>query len=261
MGCKPGEDIMRHWFRMKFHNDLSDFRLESRGYYKHYVHHFVSRFLSEEKITGKKILDFGCGPGFYSAIFAQRGAMVTGFDMSQFLIDKALEHKGRLGLTNVDFIRADFLEYSSQMAPGEFDYVVAIDTLVSFDYGRQTHDHQRVAKAFAGIRKVLKDGGTCLVIEAHPFFTHVVQEIPSDTGERFCLRSSHYRIEHKLKSDMHHWFTLEEMTKATSENGLAIWRIHEPDPAPELIEESAAAYAFRLKYPGMIVYEIRKMMS
>lgn len=208
---------MADWFRMKFYDDLSDIRAEVRAYYKHCVHHFVCGFFSEEKISGKKILDFGCGPGFYSGIFAQRGATVTGIEKNSFLIEKALEHKGRLGLTNIDFIRADFLEYSSQMAPGEFDYVVAIDTLVSFDQDRQTHDYQRAAKAFSGIRKVLKDEGTCLIIEAHPLFVHVLREIPSDNGELFGLRTPHYRIEHKLKGDMQHWFTLEEMTTATSD--------------------------------------------
>ncbi len=260
VGSRSGHfATMADWFRMKFYDDLSDIRAEAGGYYKHCVHNFVCQFFSEEKIRGKKILDFGCGPGFYSAIFAQRGAAVTGIEMSPFLIEKALEHKGRLGLTNIDFIQAEFLEYSSQMAPSEFDYVVAIDTLVSFDFGRQTHDHQRIAKAFAGIKKVLKDDGTCLIIEAHPFFAHVLQEIPSDTGELFSLRSPHYRIEHKLKGEMHHWFTLEEMTTATSENGLAIWRIWEPAPSPELKEENAAEYAFRLRNPSMIVYEVRKI--
>lgn len=259
MGCRPGGDITQEWFRMKFLDDLSDLRTENGGYYKHYVHHFVSRFLSKERIAGKRILDFGCGPGFYAAILAQRGATVMGIDMSQFLIDKAVEHKNRLGLRNVDFIRADFLEYSSRMVPRQFDYVIAIDTMVSFDYGKLAHDHERVSKAFGGIRRVLKDEGTCLVIEAHPFFSQVMQEIPLDTGECFCIRSPHYKIECRLQSDVHHWFTLEEMTKATSANGLGIWRIHEPDPAPEFKQENPAAYAFRLKYPGMIVYEIRKM--
>ena len=73
------------------------------------------------------------------------------------------------------------------------------------------------------------------------------------------MRSPHYKIEHKLKSDIHHWFTLEELTRATSESGLALLRIHEPDPSAALQQENPVGYSFRLKYPGLIVYEICKV--
>jgi len=252
-------EVATDWFRMKFYDDVSDIRPAKAGYYKHYVQHFVSQFFSPEKISGKRVLDFGCGPGFFSAILSQRGAFVTGIDMSPFLIAKANEHKAALGLKNVEFIQGDFVVYSSHMAPNQFDYAIAIDTLVSFDYSRATHDHARVTKAFGGIRRVLKENGRCLVIESHPFFGRVFQEIPSDTGEFLCVRSPHYKIEYKLKSDVHHWFTLDEMTKATSENGLAISRIYEPDPSPALQHENPPGYLFRLKYPGLIVYEICKL--
>jgi SAM-dependent methyltransferase len=261
MGVKTGEDITRHWFNMKFYDDLSDLRLENRSYYKHYVHHFVDQWFSEERIANKRILDFGCGPGFYSAILAQRGAIVTGIDLSAFLIDKANQHKARLGLKNVEFVQTDFITYASRMAAKQFDYVLAIDTLVSFDYDRKTHDHERVSRAFSSIARVMKDDGRCFIIESHPFFGQVFHEIPSGAGEYVCLRSPHYKIEYKLKSDIHHWFTLEEMTKATSENGLAILCIHEPDPSIDFKHENAEGYSFRLKYPAMIVYEMCKLRT
>lgn len=254
------QDIMRHWFEKKFYANLSDIRTENHGYYKHYVHNFVTHFFSEEKIVGKKILDFGCGPGFYSAIFAQRGANVIGIDLNQFLIEKANEHKDRLGLRNVDFVQADLLTYSSHWNNKEFDYIIAIDTVVSFDYNKEKHSHERVSNAFSCISRILKDNGRFFIIESHPFFGKIIQEIKSDTEEDFCIRSSDYKIEYKLKGDPHHWFTLDEMTRATSENGLAILRIYEPDPSIDLKHLNAKVYSFRLKYPGMIVYEICKII-
>jgi radical SAM protein with 4Fe4S-binding SPASM domain len=250
---------MESWFRMKFYDDLSDIRPERDRYYKHYVHHFVSQYFSRERVAGKKILDFGCGPGFYSAILGQRGASVVGIDLSPFLIAKANGHKARLHLDNIEFIQADFVKYATHMAPLQFDYVIAIDTFVSFDYSRSTHDHERVKKAFGGIKRVLKDNGRCFVIESHPLFGRVFQEIPSNTGEPLCVRSPHYKIDYRLKSDVHHWFTLDEMTRATSENRLAVSRIFEPDPSPTLKSKNPSGYAFHLKYPGMIVYEICKI--
>lgn len=258
---EPGEDIDRSWFRMKFRDDLTDLRPENASYYKHYVHRFVTDWFTSARVAGKRVLDFGCGPGFYSAILCQRGAIVTGIDRSPFLIDKARQHTARLGLQNIEFVVGDFISYYSKFPPNTFDYVIAIDTIVSFDYDRTSHDHERVSKAFGGVRHVLTESGSFFIIESHPFFGQVFREIPTDTGEAFCLRSSNYKIEYRLKSDIHHWFTLSEMTRATSENGLAVFRIYEPDPAPALQRENPAAYAFRLKYPSMIVYEIRRMQT
>lgn len=253
-------DPMEPWLRMKFYDDLSDIRPEKYAYYKHYVHNFVTHFFSAKKIIGKKILDLGCGPGFYSAILAQRGAKVTGIDQSKFLIDKANEHKAKLGLGNVGFVQADFLDYSSRWGRNEFDYVIAIDTMVSFDYRRKRHDHERVSKAFSCISRILKDNGRFFIIEAHPCFGHM-EAFLSDSGEYFLIRSAHYKIEYKLKGDFHHWFTLDEMTRATSENDLAVLRIYEPDPSAALKKENPESYSFRLKYPGMIVYEICKIRT
>ena len=109
---------MADWFKMKFYDDLSDIRPEVWVIIKHCVHHFVCEHFPDEKIRGRKILDFGCGPGFYSAIFAQRGAEVTGIEMSPFLIQKALQHKARLALMNMELIQGDFLEHSFTDAAG-----------------------------------------------------------------------------------------------------------------------------------------------
>jgi SAM-dependent methyltransferase len=252
-------DGMKQWFQMKFYDDVSDIRAEKQGYYKHYVHHFVTSFFTEEKIAGKRILDFGCGPGFYSAILAQRGAEVVGIDKSAFLIEKANEHKARLGLSRVEFIQGDFLDMAPRLEAGSFDYVIAIDALVSFDYNSAVHKHQQVVAALRGISRVLKPEGRLMILENHPCFGLVTHEVESDAGECFCVRPAGYKIEYRSKHDPHHWFTLDEMTRGTSESGLAVLRIYEPDPSVALQQENAGGFAFRMKYPGMIVYEICKL--
>ncbi len=249
---------MTDWFRWKFNDDLSDIRRENYGYYKHYVHHFVTSFFTEEKLAGKTILDLGCGPGFYSAILASRGAVVTGIDKSRFLVQQANEHITRLALTDVEFIHGDFVSYSSRWAPGSFDYVIAIDTVVSFDHASQMHNHEKAAAVFRHIGRILKENGRFYIIEAHPVFGKLLWDIQLESGESLSILSSDYRIEYKQSYNPTHWFTLDEMTRATSESGLAISRIYEPDPSAALKQEDPARYAIRLKYPGMIVYDIVK---
>jgi len=248
---------MKQWFQRKFYDDLSDIRKESQGYYKHYVHHFFTHFFDKRKVAGKVILDLGCGPGFYSAILAKYGADVVGIDLSDFLISKANEHKAKLRLKNVQFIQADLIDFSPEWKPAKFDFVIAIDTIVSFDYATSKHNHERVVATFQCVNRVLKPNGRFYIIESHPFFGRT-SEVLLETGEDFCVRETSYKIEYKSKDDPHHWFTLEEMTKATYESGLAVLQIYEPDPSITLKEENAQAYFFRLKCPSMIVYEICK---
>lgn len=45
-------------------------------------------------VTGKDLLDAGCGSGLYAAELARRGARVTGFDQSAQLVALAQERLG-----------------------------------------------------------------------------------------------------------------------------------------------------------------------
>ncbi len=254
-------EIMQKWFKKKFYDDVSDIRPESRNYYKHCVNNFVTQFFSKEKIAGKKILDFGCGPGYYSTILAQRGAQVTGIDRSAFLIYKANELKQKLELKNIEFFQGDFLVFATNVRPKEFDYIIAIDTIVSFDFSRQKHNHEDFTHALSKINRILKDQGRFFIIEAHPFFGQLAKGITLSNGGYFRGRLPQYKIEYKLKGNPNHWFTLDEMTKALSENQLAISRIYEPDPSLELEKENPQLYKFFLKHPHMIVYEICKVSN
>jgi SAM-dependent methyltransferase len=255
------QGIMEKWFRMKFYDDVSDIRPESRAYYKYCVENFVTQFFTKEKVAGKKVFDFGCGPGYFSTILAKLGAYVTGIDRSAFLIEKANELKQRRGLENAEFFQGNFLDFSKNVPSGEFDYIVAIDTIVSFDYCRQTHNHKDFTQALNEIRRVLKDEGRFFIIEAHPFFGQLAKGITFSTRGHFRGRLPNYKIEYKAKDNPHHWFTLDEMTSALNENGLAICRMYEPDPSVELEKENPQLYKFYLKYPHLIVYEICKVRT
>ena len=78
--------------------------------------------LAGEDVCGKRVLEVGCGPGFYSIRLAkEKLAKVTAIDYSSGMIRTA-ENNARINGVNIDFISADFLEHDFK---DKFDYVFA----------------------------------------------------------------------------------------------------------------------------------------
>jgi magnesium-protoporphyrin O-methyltransferase len=98
-------------------------------------------------LRGRRVLDAGCGTGALAVDAARRGAHVTAIDLSPTLIALARERAPHdLGAGRLDFAVGDMLD----PALGEFDHVVAMDSLVHY----RTHDTQRVLAALAARTRV-----------------------------------------------------------------------------------------------------------
>jgi 2-polyprenyl-3-methyl-5-hydroxy-6-metoxy-1,4-benzoquinol methylase len=71
---------------------------------------------------GKRVADFGCGPGLYATRLAQRGACVTGIDFSKRSIEYGREVARRKGLP-ITFVHQDYLEFTTE---DRFDLILMI---------------------------------------------------------------------------------------------------------------------------------------
>lgn len=80
-------------------------------------------------LTGRRLLDAGCGTGALALEAARRGAHVTAIDLSPRLVSLAAERAaGNTGAGHVDFRTGDMQD----PALGEFDHVVAMDSLIHY---------------------------------------------------------------------------------------------------------------------------------
>ena len=80
-------------------------------------------------LTGKRILDAGCGTGALAVEAARRGATVVAIDVAPTLIDLARERcPTDLGAGSIAFLAGDM----SDPALGTFDHVVAMDSLIHY---------------------------------------------------------------------------------------------------------------------------------
>jgi len=83
-----------------------------------------------DDLRGKRVLDAGCGTGVLAVELARRGAQVLAVDLSATLIELARERlPSDIGEGHIDFEVGDM----AALATGEFDHVVAMDSLIHYD--------------------------------------------------------------------------------------------------------------------------------
>lgn len=102
-----------------------------------------------------KVLDIGCGPGFFSIVLARNGFKVTAIDAAEAMLDKARHNAGRLG-QKINFIKMDAqnLEFES----GSFDVVISRNL---------TWVLENPQKAYEAWLNVLAEGGLLLNYDAN----------------------------------------------------------------------------------------------
>jgi 2-polyprenyl-3-methyl-5-hydroxy-6-metoxy-1,4-benzoquinol methylase len=148
---------------------LTDRQLREREYYEEYSRFNAPKGICFDAVNGferrpwnpywflcetvaaklgsgdQKLLDFGCGPGIYSLLFAKIGFHVSGFDISPNNIAIAEQLAAKYGLSE----QADFkigagerLEFDDET----FDVVVGVDILHHVDIEHSVRECLRVLK-------------------------------------------------------------------------------------------------------------------
>lgn len=136
-------------------------------------------------ISGKKVLDAGCGDGRFSAELTKQGADVTGVDLSE----KALNF-AKIFLSNGNFLQAgiESLPFPDKI----FDFIFFIETLEHIP-------PENIPAVIAELKRVLKDDGTVLI------------STPS-----MLIPKSPKHYQH---------FTIESLNDVFSKNGFSVERI------------------------------------
>jgi ubiquinone/menaquinone biosynthesis C-methylase UbiE len=126
-------------------------------------------------VTGRRILDAGCGSGPLSAALRDRGAVVTGIDASAGMLALARRRLGDGVALHVVDLR-DRLPFDD----GTFDDAVASLVL---------HYLEDWGPTLAELRRVLRPGGRLIASVDHPFVAYFVVEVPpSDSPTRPAVR-------------------------------------------------------------------------
>ena len=102
-------------------------------------------------LSGKRVLDVGCGGGILSEAMARRGAHVTGIDLGEKALKVAELHLLESGLP-VDYQRVSAEEFADRQA-GQYDVVTCMEML------EHVPDPASTVRACA---RLAKSGGWCV---------------------------------------------------------------------------------------------------
>ncbi len=121
----------------------------------------VRRYLSPpERLLSKLdigprdvVLDFGCGPGFYTVAIARMAGKAIGVDVSQRMLEKAREHVQR-NRVSVEFLESDGREIRLADA--------SVNLIILGHVFHEIEDRPRVLREFS---RILKPLGRLAIIE------------------------------------------------------------------------------------------------
>ena len=188
-------------------------------------------------VAGRRILDAGCGAGPLSAALRDRGAIMTGFDLSTAMIDLARRRLGEdADLTVTDLAKP--LPY----ADAAFDDVVASLVL---------HYLKDWTEPLAELRRVLKPGGRLILSVNHP----ILYTALNPDGEYFDIAEFSYDAEHAGHTVVYtNWHRpLQTMTDSFTAAGFRISVVSEPPIAPDTPRELLPQDLKDLKPPARFI--------
>jgi SAM-dependent methyltransferase len=191
-----------------------------------------------EPVAGRRVLDLGCGQGWFSRQLAQRGAEVVGIDISAAQVANARRHEmiDPLGIT---YQQLDAAQIGAHWSPASLDLITACVVM---------HDLPDAAAVLTGAARVLVPGGRFVFSILHPF-TDVPSHIwePDEQGRRGGVQIDRYfdldpRLVHwdmpRLTAfwDSPSWHrTLTDWSDLIAGAGLRIRRLSEPRPSAEQV--------------------------
>ena len=212
-------------------HDVASFR-------KEVIDKSVKWMASRFSISGEtRICDFGCGPGLWTTRFAEKGAIVTGVDLSERSIRYAQDVAKEKNLS-IRYILQDYLQFSTD---DRFDVI----TMICGDFSVFSPDQRKVL--LRTFRTLLSEDGALLLdvasmrqlceatektdyrfSSAGGFWSPVPHHVFSSTFkyERECLIVDKYTvIDDSRELEIFTWnqcYSVETIEKVFEENGFQI---------------------------------------
>lgn len=155
-------DERSHTYSNNIKDELRDFHFDA---WSNVLMPTINAQVERSKTTDFKVLDLGCGPGFFEIILSRNGYTVHGIDSSTAMISRAKENVTQLADPSlVQFYCGDVSELPFNSA--------SYDVIISRNVTWLLSDP---IKAYTEWCRVLKPGGKMLVFDAN-WYTYLADE-------------------------------------------------------------------------------------
>ena len=188
-------------------------------------------------LTGKKVLDLGCGFGEHCKMFIEMGAeSIVGIDISEKMLEVARKENADPKITYLNMPMEDLYKLTENDTD-RFD--VAVSSLA-------LHYVDDFSGVVSEVFKLLNEGGSFIFSQEHPLNTcHGKGErwTMDENGKKLHVNLSNYCVEKEYESA---WFVENVQKKhrmfstimnTLIENGFSIEKVVEPMPTDEIIEK------------------------
>jgi 2-polyprenyl-3-methyl-5-hydroxy-6-metoxy-1,4-benzoquinol methylase len=232
-------------------------------YYRHKVHG-PALLAACQPLAGRRILDLGCGQGFFSRELARHGAQVTAIDLSERLLQLARRREDQEGRLGIEYLQLNAADIASHLPPEGFDIVVACMSL---------QDMADVSGVLRGAFSLVHPTGRMIFSVPHPATDMAFREWERDeTGRKLCLKVDRYfetgpaLCQWTMARLKYHWstpywrYTLGEWTTLVINAGFVIDRLHEPRPTAEQVQASPELEDCG-RVPFFLIFDLRKPAS
>jgi ubiquinone/menaquinone biosynthesis C-methylase UbiE len=206
-------------------------------------------------VAGTRVLDLGCGAGPYSIWFAERGARVTGMDLSETMISLAGQKAAERGL-RIDLKARDIRE-PLPYGDAEFDLVFTATAL---------HYVEDLASLFREVARVIKRDGRLVASVLHPMSTayfpladETDRHEPRYFGEPFRSIETPWlgydEIPDEGRRIVCHHHTAAEYFNGIAAAGLRITELCEPQPPAEYALQNPTRYEQAIRVPVYLIFK------
>ena len=136
---------------LEYHlNESIDASSRNKSFIERSVKWIVSRY-KVDKYTD--IADFGCGPGLYTTMLAERGAIVTGIDFSENSLNYARQVATEKGL-KINYVLTNYLDFETT---NNFDVII----MIMCDFCALSPEQRKIL--LSKINTLLKPNGSVLL--------------------------------------------------------------------------------------------------
>jgi SAM-dependent methyltransferase len=227
------------WIDQKF---TADRREPLPGLYRDVQWRFAREYFTADRLDGRRVLDFGCGPGLFARLFASAGATVTGLDTNAGHLETARRLAAEDGLADrcrFEPLALPVQEGLAPLADERFDVIFLSDVLMFYFHPYDPELELDPVALLQALAALLAPGGRIEVLEPNGVFW---QQPWLGTGARPFTVLTEYRHRHDGVTP-----TLEQLSRAAESAGLAITRVREP----------AAQAGFAAEFPPWWFFELR----